>query len=213
MTKAEYIESLRSLLNEAAENGLSEISLQGTDTVSLNKLIEDSYRMAWDNLPLSARVSVDGATDIVPQLCEDDGPNSQVGYIELPSDYHTLVALKMDGWKNPVVIAYSRESEVGRLQGYTYARGNGARPVCIIEHSPSTEGWRLYYYSVPWGMAHLVKEFRYLKTPDINNPEMDVREGYIELMLLHHAMYIGIILNRDEVVKYFAELIKTKETL
>ena len=100
MTKAEYIESLRSLLNEAAENGLSEISLQGTDTVSLDKLIEDSYRMAWDNLPLSARVSVDGATNIVPQLCEDDGPNSQVGYIELPSDYHTLVAFRMDGWKN-----------------------------------------------------------------------------------------------------------------
>lgn len=203
MERGEYIERLRALLNEGAENGLEEITLEGTDTVNIEKLIDDTYPMAWTEVPKWAKKSI-AITDASPRPLEESGSNSQVGYINLPSDYYDLVSLQMRGWKIPVTSLVSRSSHQGRSQGYMFARGTPSRPVGVIEYDPTEDVWKIYYYSLPLGHRHHIQELRIIAKPDINN--IDVKDDFINLLLIQHAIHIGSILGRSDMVNLYIKI-------
>lgn len=204
MERGEYTERLRALLNEGAEYGLEEISLDGTDTVNLNKLIDEAYPMAWAEIPVWDKEGV-MVSDVTPTALDECGPNSQVGYIDLPSDYHSFVSLKMEGWRIPVTTLVTRESSVGRMQGFLFGRGNPSRPVGVLEYAEDAGKWRIYYYSIAPNREHKLQSLRIIKKPSIY--KIDVREESIKTLLLWHAVYIGTILNRADMVKYYTELL------
>lgn len=201
MTTEEYIERLRTLLNEAAENGLEEISLMGTDTVNLSSIIDNTFPQAWERIPQDDLVGK--SVDITATPLAEKGKDSQVGYINLPADYHKLTYLKMSGWKIPVTITYGRSSEIGIMQGFTFARGSSSRPVAIVENHE--DGWRLYYYTLPLGREHKVERFSYASQPSIDN--INVKDSAITTLLNYHALYVSIALDRTSMIKYFTELI------
>ena len=201
MTTEEYIEKLRVMLNEASENGLEEISLIGTDAVNLSSIIENTYSQAWERL---SQDDLEGkSVDIAATPLAEEGQDSQVGYINLPADYHKLTYLKMKGWKIPVTTTYGRSSEIGIMQGYTFARGNSSRPIAIVESSKN--GWKLYYYTLPLGAEHVVDNFSYVSQPSID--DINVKASAITTLLTWHALYVSIALDRASMIKYFTELI------
>lgn len=156
-TNDELVKRVRHLVNEADDD--SSVSLLVVDRCSFDdnivKLLPQAVAFVQRNkFPKCRRVNV---KSVAPVVTIDSG--GDVGYVELPSDYVSLVLLSIDGWKQPSFETLSSESPMAMLQNSSCTRAGNCRPVCVDGFAD--DGKRvLWLYPLPAGVEK-VKSFVY----------------------------------------------------
>ena len=93
----------------------------------------------------------------------DNGDGS--GTIMLPSDFVALVKLQLEGWERPCRVLYPQATPIAMAQGNVETRAGASKPVCVED--VDDEGRSVVaYYSLPKGVAPVVKSFVYEKEFD-----------------------------------------------
>jgi hypothetical protein len=212
MTKAEYIQQVLSVMNEAyKKNEYDDTSLFGSDPVEITDYIEDCYLPAWiqcarvcPRIWLNQKL-VDLNVNL-PVAEAHDG----TGYVTLADDFFFLACFKMKGWDRPVFEAVTEETSIAALQTNEYTRGSFKRPVCILssEKIGGKAKYVMRYYSLPRGVEHVIEKFSYIpKATEIKSME-DTYTMEISKQLLPALLYMNaaVVFHRFEKADIAASL-------
>ena len=143
ITEDKIVKKVRSIMNEIGED--SNYSLLDEDTIKIDEYIKscipDAVAMAINNSPNRCVNPKSSTTSTVTN--NQDG----TGSIELPDDFISLVAFKMNGWKRIVSKAYTLDSDEYKQQMNPATRAGKNKPVCILSYN-GTGKRTLEYYSI-----------------------------------------------------------------
>lgn len=146
MTQNEIIAKVRLIMNEAGENQV--LSLLNEDSIKLDEYIKGCIPDAVNIIASNSNylcVNKKSKTDFADSEIKNNEDGS--GYIILPKDYISLVAIRMNGWSRIVVKAANEGSELAIAQHNKYTRAGKCKPVCVLTKNESGESV-LEFYSV-----------------------------------------------------------------
>ncbi len=128
---------------------------------------------------------------------EDDGC---IGSIVMPSDYLRLHTLWLKGWAHPVHETIKAGHPMYIKQFNPWSRGHADKPIVTetgLDASGNTYHNTLHYYSINEGMAHEVREFKYI--PKFNEDE-EYEQKVAEAIALHCARKVCEVFGSTEQV-------------
>ena len=126
ITETELVKKVRTLLNEAEQEGVSLIT---GDTLLLDKHIAVLLPEAVLFIQMNKAQGVLNAKSLANCTLKVDGDGGAV--VQLPDDYIRLVSIKVDSWKRPCTKSYPQGSVIANLQCDKYMRTGNYSPVCI----------------------------------------------------------------------------------
>lgn len=149
MTEAEIITKVRAIMNEAGND--ESLNLLSEDTISLDvyikSVIPDAVTIMIENSPFRCVNRKSAAVNV----SESNG----AGIIVIPSDYVSLIALQLSGWKRIVSKTFELGSEEYKINCNSYTRAGINKPVAfnsynedgrILECYPSEKAVSLFAY-------------------------------------------------------------------
>ena len=155
ITESVLVEKIRTLLNEARDNG--ELSLITDDTLMLDKYIAELLPEAVLFIQMNKK---EGVLNGKKHLgCKLSLVNEEYGVITLPEDYVRLVSLKLDIWKRPCYTVSQLGSFAENAQTKKYMRAGNCSPVCI--ESPTGDALQLNVYPASGDSIPVVEYFLY----------------------------------------------------
>lgn len=161
MTETEIVTKVLSILNEIGESAA--LTLLTEDTVKIEEYIKsvipDAVDLAILNSPNRCvnRKSSPSVTVTVSDGCS---------IISKPSDYVSLIALQLNGWKRIVTKAYDIGSESYKHQKNTYTRSGVNKPT--VFNSYSSSGDILECYPSESSLSLFVYEGKYSSTDGLS---------------------------------------------
>jgi hypothetical protein len=209
MTKAEYINRVLLIMNEAGMLDATGHSLFGADVTQVDRHIEGSFVDAWRRcvkvMPRTwfKTASFKGAV-IYPDLA------GGTGCVELPSDFYLLTAFRMAGWRKPAYQATIEDEKTASVQSNEYTRGSELRPVCTISTREVGVGnirQVLNYYSLQRGLAlHTVDTALYIPvctplTDHALTANVGLDEQVIEPMAYLSASTVFVMFEKYDIAK------------
>lgn len=171
MTQDQIITKVRSIMNEAGAD--ETLSLLSEDTVKLDEYIKSCIPDAVNLVVINSPFRCVNKKAYTPAQIHNNGDGT--GYVDLPTDYISLIAFKMTAWKKTVVKAAPANSLVYAAQCNPVTRAGKNKPVCVINY---VSGDRvLEYYSIGISDTPAVSLFlyeaKYDSTAGLNLEEND----------------------------------------
>jgi hypothetical protein len=132
MTKAEFINRVLLIMNEAGLYDNQGAQFIGADSAQVDRYIEGSYVDAWRRCAqVMPKAWFKNSTFKYHPTHSDlaDG----TGFVVLPSDFYLMNTFKMTGWRKSALDAYIDNEKVESIQSNEYTRGSQIRPVVVIK--------------------------------------------------------------------------------
>lgn len=175
----EFVDKVKEIMNDA---GWSDEDFIGDDDNLIESHIRNTFRDVWMKavslFPESLFVSGNSTVQPIGDVSEG------TGYVVLPTDFYKLIAFKMNGWFNSCTELLDNSPSLEKIQSNEWTRGNICRPICV------RKGDKLYYYSLPKGMRHTLKEFKYIPlvgelSGSVINERLFVPLAYLSASLIY----------------------------
>ena len=159
------VEKVRLLINEPDEDVV--LTALSRDT---RKLSDSIKALMPDAVLFVQHHKTYGSLNPAPYEPTADAIKSNAdgsGEIVLPHDFVTLLQLHLEGWHRPCTRLCAAESAEAKAQSNMHTRAGVCKPLCV-EGLDSRGMPVLHYYSLPPGMAPVVKSFVYEAAFDEN---------------------------------------------
>jgi hypothetical protein len=132
MTKAEFINRVLLIMNEAGLYDNQGAQFIGADSAQVDRYIEGSYVDAWRRCAqvMPKAWFKNESFKMYPKV--SDLPDG-TGFVILPSDFYLMNTFKMTGWRKSALDAYIDNEKVESIQSNEYTRGSQIRPVVVIK--------------------------------------------------------------------------------
>ena len=129
ITKAEYIQRVMLIMNEASMFDTQGNTFAGADSAQVDRYIEGSYVDAWRRCAgvLPKAWFKNASFKHYPII---SNTSQGTGYVILPSDFYLMNSFKMLGWKKAVYESSVENERTSAIQSNEFTRGSQIRPVC-----------------------------------------------------------------------------------
>lgn len=142
MTQDEIIAKVRLIMNEVGADQV--LSLLNEDLVKLDEYIGGCISDAVNIIAANSKFACVNKKSKTFTDSDVKSYDNGSGYIVLPDDYISLIALKMDGWNRTVLNAAHGGSELALAQYNKYTRAGKNKPVCVLAESKEGKILELY---------------------------------------------------------------------
>lgn len=178
ISTAELVTKVRRLVNEA-DSDVS-ISLITDDTRSLDTSIKELLPQAVSLVQKNSRNGFVNVKTLSPWSCNMVIMSGSKGNFTLPSDFVSLVSLKLTNWKVPLKEIVPQFSCEAMLQNNKATAATPFRPVCV--ETVSSDGTRLVEVSPATAVSsveHFVYEAEYSISDGLNTSNSRMTDAVI----------------------------------
>ncbi len=156
MTAQEIVDKVKAIMNEIGEE--ENLTLLSEDTVKIEEYIKSAIPDAVGLVQLNSPVRC--VNKKIGTSAAGTADSSGKCVVALPSDYVSLIAVKLAGWRRACVTAFAMNSEEYRRQCNPYTKAGSHKPVCVLGYG-STGAKELWLYSIEAGGSFNVELFAY----------------------------------------------------
>ena len=154
MTEQEIVSRVREIMNEKGEE--QSLSLLSEDTLKLDDYIKAVIADAVSFVQSNSHVRCVNKKSF--SFPEGSTPTT-ISSIAVPSDFVSLIAVKLSGWKKTCVALYTMESEEYKRQCNQYTKAGNNKPVCVMGYDNGSQA--LLFFPSSTSLDMLVYEAQY----------------------------------------------------
>ena len=193
-TQQQLINKVKAIMNEKGEE--QTLTLLSEDTLNLEDYIKVVLADAVSFVQSNCTARCVNKKSIIPPE-----NNSAISSIGVPSDFVSLVAVKLSSWKRTCVLLHSLESEEYKRQCNQYTQSGNNQPVCVLGFDNTGSRSFLLY---PSGSAlnYLVYEGAY----DGNGRSLDESDPIIAAICYKAASLVYSIFENKNTAQLMHEI-------